>query len=89
MAKFVNPINNNLVTLVFTIATFILRLLWHMDSEHYKAVHDLPQIIWLKMCFDTAYFVENWKYYCKIIFKCVNNAVASIFNENFVEKRGL
>ena len=32
---------------------------------------------------------ENWKYRSKIIFKCVNSAVWSIFNENFVEKRGL
>ena len=32
---------------------------------------------------------ENQEYCSKIIFKCVNNAVRPIFNENFVEKRGL
>ena len=36
---------------------------------------------------DTAYFVENWKYYSKIIFKCMNNAVGLIFNESFVKKK--
>ena len=43
----------------------------------------------LKMCLNTTYFAENWKHYSKIIFKYVNNAVEPIFNENFVEKRGL
>ena len=32
---------------------------------------------------------ENWKHYSKIIFKCVNSVVGPIFNESFVEKRGL
>ena len=32
---------------------------------------------------DTAYFVKNWKYYSKIIFKCVNNVVKLIFNGSF------
>ena len=32
---------------------------------------------------------ENWKYCSKIIFKYVNSAVGSIFNESFVEKKGL
>ena len=32
---------------------------------------------------------ENQEYCSKIIFKCVNNTVRPIFNENFVEKRGL
>ena len=32
---------------------------------------------------------KNWKHYSKIIFKYVNNTVRPIFNENFVEKRGL
>ena len=35
---------------------------------------------------DTVYFAENWKYYSKIIFKCVNNAMKLIFNESFAEK---
>ena len=39
--------------------------------------------------FGYTYFAENWKYCNKIIFKCVNSAVRPIFNENFVEKRGL
>ena len=38
------------------------------------------------MHLDTAYFVENWKHYNKIIFKCVNSAVGPIFNEKVVEK---
>ena len=38
---------------------------------------------------DTAYFTENWKHCSKIIFKCVNSAMRPIFNESFVEKRGL
>ena len=36
---------------------------------------------------DTAYFVENWKHYSKIIFKYVNSAVKSIFNEKFYCKK--
>ena len=36
--------------------------------------------------FGYPYFGENWKYYNKIIFKCVNSAVRLIFNENFVKK---
>ena len=40
----------------------------------------------LRMRLDTTYFAENWKYCSKIIFKCVNNAVRPIFNENFTEK---
>ena len=32
---------------------------------------------------------ENWKYCNKIIFKWVNSTMGSIFNESFVEKRGL
>ena len=32
---------------------------------------------------------ENWKYYNKIIFKCVNSAVGSIFNEKIAEKWNL
>ena len=34
------------------------------------------------------FIIENWKHCSKIIFKCVNSAVGSIFNENFAEKRG-
>ena len=30
---------------------------------------------------------ENWKYCSKIIFKYVNSAVGSIFNESFIEKK--
>ena len=41
------------------------------------------------MCLDTAYFVENWKYCSKIIFKCVNSAVEPIFNEKVAEKWSL
>ena len=33
--------------------------------------------------------IETWKYYSKIIFKCVNNIVVPIFNESCDEKRGL
>ena len=29
--------------------------------------------------------VENWKYYSKINFKCVNSTVKPNFNENFAE----
>ena len=32
---------------------------------------------------------KNWKHCKKIIFKCMNSAVWSIFNENFVEKKDL
>ena len=39
---------------------------------------------------DITYFIElkikNWKHYSKIIFKCVNSTVRSIFNEKVVEK---
>ena len=35
---------------------------------------------------DTAYFAENWKHYSKIIFKCVNSTVGSIFNFFFLNK---
>ena len=42
-------------------------------------------------CLDRTYFTEtkNWKYYSKIIFKCVNSAVGPIFNEKVVEKWNL
>ena len=43
----------------------------------------------LRIYLDTTYFAENWKYCSKIIYKCVNSAVGAIFNESFVEKRGL
>ena len=33
----------------------------------------------LRVCLDTAYFVENWKHCNKIIFKCVNSAMGPIF----------
>ena len=35
---------------------------------------------------NTTYFAENWKYCNKIIFKCVNSSMRSIFNESFAEK---
>ena len=38
---------------------------------------------------DITYFAKNWKHCSKIIFKYVNSVVNFIFNENFVEKRGL
>ena len=37
----------------------------------------------------TVYFVKNWKYYNKIIFKYMNSIVKLIFKENFGEKRDL
>ena len=40
-----------------------------------------------RVCLDTTYFTEKWKYCSKIIFKCVNSAMGPIFNESFVEKR--
>ena len=40
----------------------------------------------LRVCLNIVYFVENWKYYSKIIFKCVNSVVRPIFNESFAEK---
>ena len=56
--------------------------------------------IWLWVCLDRTYFAEtenwkhfveteNWKHYSKIIFKCVNSAVGSIFNEKVTEKCNL
>ena len=42
--------------------------------------------VWIRIHLDTAYFVENWKYCSKIIFKCVHNTVGPIFSENIVEK---
>ena len=39
------------------------------------------------MCLDTVYFVENWKYCSKIIFKFVNSTVGPIFNEKVVKKK--
>ena len=43
------------------------------------------------VCLDRIYFAktENWKYCSKIIFKCVNSIVGSIFNENFAKKCNL
>ena len=43
----------------------------------------------LIVCLDIFYFAENWKYCSKIIFKCVNSAVKTIFNESFGKKKGL
>ena len=42
-------------------------------------------------CLDRTYFaeIENWKYYSKIIFKCVNSTVGPIFNEKIDEKWNL
>ena len=38
------------------------------------------------MRLDTTYFAENWKYYSKIIFKCVNNAVRPILMKILLKK---
>ena len=35
---------------------------------------------WLRIRLNTTYFAENWKYYNKIIFKCVNSDIEPIFN---------
>ena len=43
----------------------------------------------LRVCLDTIYFAENWKYCSKLISKCVNSIVRPIFNEKVTEKRGL
>ena len=45
----------------------------------------------LRVCLNRTYFAEteNWKYYSKIIFKCVNNTVWPIFNEKVTEKWNL
>ena len=42
-------------------------------------------------CLDRTYFTEteNWKYYSKIIFKCMNSTVGPIFNEKIAEKWNL
>ena len=42
----------------------------------------------LRVRLDRTYFVKikNWKHYSKIIFKCVNSIVKSIFNEKIAEK---
>ena len=41
----------------------------------------------LRVCLDTAYFAKNQKHCSKIIFKCVNSVVGSIFNESFGKKK--
>ena len=45
----------------------------------------------LRVYLDRTYFaeIENWKYYNKIIYKYVNNAVRPIFNEKVAEKWSL
>ena len=45
----------------------------------------------IRVRLDRTYFAEteNWKHYNKIIFKCVNNTVRTIFNEKIVEKWNL
>ena len=45
----------------------------------------------LRVYLDRTYFaeIENWKYYSKIIYKYVNNAVRPIFNEKVAEKWSL
>ena len=37
------------------------------------------------VCLDTAYFIENWKHYNKIIFKYLNNFIKLIFNKKVTE----
>ena len=39
-----------------------------------------------RVCLDTAYFAENWKYYSKIIFKCVNSTIRPSFKVFFLIK---
>ena len=52
-----------------------------------------PNVIFisLRVYLDRIYFAEtkNWKHCSKIIFKCVNNTVGSIFNEKVAEKYNL
>ena len=43
----------------------------------------------LRVCLDTVYLTENWKYGSKIIFKCMNSIMWPICNESFVEKKNL
>ena len=56
-----------------------------LPSSHCPTFHF--HYLTLKVCLDTIYFTENWKYYNKINFKYVNNTMRLIFNESFVKKK--
>ena len=49
-------------------------------STTYFLLKPLLGYVWI------PFITDNWKYYSKIIFKCVNSAVWPSFNENFAEK---
>ena len=51
---------------------------WSEGLVKELAIGPVPLI--LRVCLDTAYFIENLKHCSKINFKCVNSAVKSIFN---------
>ena len=52
-------------------------LTWNVKNVHLESV-------WIQLI-----FAENWKYYSKIIFKCVNSIVKPIFNEKVTKKWSL
>ena len=58
---------------------------WLKCTVHWRLNSDL-RLSTLMVRLNTVYFAENWKYYSKIIFKCVNSAVGPIFNKSFVKK---
>ena len=49
------------------------------DTAHFDETKNLG-FIWIQLK------TENWKHCSKIIFKCVNSTVRSIFNEKVAEK---
>ena len=55
-------------------------------GTHKKCAFQTNGCVWIPLI---LLKIENWKHYSKIICKCVNNVVEPIFNESFVEKRGL
>ena len=59
---------------------------WLKCTVHWRLNSDL-RLSTLMVRLNTVYFAENWKYYSKIIFKCVNSAVGPIFNKSFVKKK--
>ena len=71
----------------------MIHLPLHREREEEEEWIHLAQAIiqMLRVRLDRTYFTEteNWKYYSKIIFKCVNNAVWPIFYEKVVEKWSL
>ena len=54
-------------------------------------VASILQWVVLRVCLNRTYFVkiENWKYFSKIIFKCMNSVVRPIFNEKVAKKCNL